>query len=234
MQTVLIVDDEPGIREIVRAYLEADGFTVREAGTGKLALEAARAQMPDLVVLDLMLPDLSGEEICTRLRRTSRVPVIMLTAKSAVADRLHGLSLGADDYLVKPFSPRELVARVHAVLRRTAAEAPAEVSVALSGRLRLHRTAHTTHLDDVGLDLTDAEQQILEALAQRPRKVWSRRELLGLGDGSLRERDERTVDVHVHNLRRKLETAKVGASGLITTVHGAGYRFDARALDDPS
>lgn len=234
--TVLIVDDEPGIREILRAYLEADGFTVREAGSGALALQATRAQMPDLVVLDLMLPDLGGEEVCAQLRAASRVPVIMLTGKSAVADRLHGLSLGADDYLVKPFSPRELVARVHAVLRRTTVppDDPDDVCVALGGRLELRRAARTAHLDGVAIDLTDTEQQILRALARRPAKVWSRRELLDLGDRGVRERDARTVDVHVRNLRRKLDAADAGASGLITTVHGAGYRFDARALDGPS
>jgi len=232
--TVLLVDDEPGIRGIVRAYLEADGFTVREAGSGRLALEDARAQMPDLVVLDLMLPDLAGEEVCAELRRVSRVPVIMLTGKSAVADRLQGLSLGADDYLVKPFSPRELVARVHAVLRRTAptADDPADVTIAVGGRLRLHRAARTAHLDGADLDLTDTEQRMLRALARRPAKVWSRGELLGLGERGEREPEERTVDVHVRNLRRKLDAAHAGASGLVVTVHGAGYRFDESALDE--
>ena len=232
MPSVLVVDDEPGLREILRAYLEAEGFVVREAGTGRRALEDVRAQMPDLVVLDLMLPDVGGEEVCAELRRVSRVPVIMLTGKSAVADRLLGLSLGADDYLVKPFSPRELVARIHAVLRRTAhtADDPADVTVAAGGRLELNRTAHTAHLDGVALDLTDTEQRILRALARRPAKVWTRGELLGLGERGDRERGERTVDVHVRNLRRKLDAAQVGAGGLITTVHGAGYRFDDAAL----
>lgn len=236
MPSVLVVDDEPGIREIARAYLEADGFTVREAGSGQLALDAALTQMPDLIVLDLMLPDLAGEEICAQLRRVSRVPIIMLTAKSAEADRLRGLSLGADDYLVKPFSPRELVARVHAVLRRTApgADDLAEVTIAVGGRLEIHRNARTAHLDGVDLDLTDTEQQILRALARRPKKVWSRGELLDLGDRGDRERDERTVDVHVRNLRRKLDGVQQGASGLVATVHGAGYRFDDAALTEPS
>lgn len=232
MPSVLVVDDEPGLREILRAYLEAEGFVVREAGTGRLALEDVRAQMPDLVVLDLMLPDVRGEEVCAELRRVSHVPVIMLTGKSAVADRLLGLSLGADDYLVKPFSPRELVARIHAVLRRTAlaSDDPADVAVAAGGRLELNRTARTAHLDGVALDLTDTEQRILRALARRPAKVWTRGELLGLGERGDRERGERTVDVHVRNLRRKLDAAQVGAGGLITTVHGAGYRFDDAAL----
>lgn len=232
--TVLLVDDEPGIREIVRAYLEADGFTVHEAGTGEMALQAARAQMPDLIVLDLVLPDCGGEEICARIRQVSRVPVIMLTARSAVSDRLRGLSLGADDYMVKPFSPRELVARVHAVLRRTAPASDdlPEVSIAAGGRLELHHTARTATLDGVDLDLTGTEQQILRALVRRPNKVWSRAELLGLGDRGDREREERTVDVHVRNLRRKLDAAHPGASGLISTVHGVGYRLDAGALDD--
>lgn len=236
MPSVLVVDDEPGIREIARAYLEAAGFTVREAGSGQLALDAALTQMPDLIVLDLMLPDLGGEEICAQLRRVSRVPIIMLTAKSAEADRLRGLSLGADDYLVKPFSPRELVARVHAVLRRTApgADDLAEVTIAVGGRLEIHRNARTAHLDGVDLDLTDTEQQILRALARRPKKVWSRGELLDLGDRGDRERDERTVDVHVRNLRRKLDGVQQGASGLVATVHGAGYRFDDAALAEPS
>ncbi len=236
MPSVLLVDDEPGIREIARAYLEADGFTVREAGSGRLALDAALTQMPDLIVLDLMLPDLTGEEICAELRRVSRVPIIMLTAKSAETDRLRGLALGADDYLVKPFSPRELVARVHAVLRRTAPASDdlVEVTLAVGGRLEIHRVARTTHLDGVNLDLTDTEQQILRALARRPKKVWSRGELLDLGDRGDRERDERTVDVHVRNLRRKLDGVHPGASGLVVTVHGAGYRFDGTALGAPS
>lgn len=235
MPSVLVVDDEPGIREIARAYLEADGFAVREAGSGQLGLDAALTQMPDLIVLDLMLPDLSGEEICARLRRVSRVPIIMLTARSAEADRLRGLSLGADDYLVKPFSPRELVARAHAVLRRTTPTSDdlAEVTIAVGGRLEIHRVARTAHLDGVDLELTDTEQQILRALARRPKKVWSRGEILVLGDRGDRERDERTVDVHVRNLRRKLDAARAGASGLVATVHGAGYRFDDGALGGP-
>jgi two-component system response regulator AdeR len=226
--SVLVVDDEPGIREIAGAYLRSDGFEVREAATGQRALDAALTQMPDLVVLDLMLPDITGEEVCVRLRRVSTVPVLMLTAKSAEADRLRGLALGADDYLVKPFSPRELVARVRAILRRAGSrDVPKQDLVLIDdGRLQVDLARWVARLDDQELPLTATELRILAALARSPGRVHTRKELMESALPSARDRDERTIDVHMRNLRRKLERVRAGASGYVATAYGVGYRLD--------
>ena len=224
--SVLVVDDEPGIIEIASAYLRRDGFTVRTATTGGRALDAVATQPPDLVVLDLMLPDVSGEEVCASLRRTSSVPILMLTAKAAEEDRLRGLALGADDYLVKPFSPRELVARVRAILRRTAgtSDPPADLLVLDDGRLEVDLAAHEARIAGVLLPLTATEFRLLSALCRQPRRAFSRFELLQILQGPDVEGFERTVNVHVMRLRRKL--ADADAPDYIATVYGVGYRFD--------
>jgi len=227
-QSVLIVDDEPGIIEIASAYLRREGFAVRTARTGRRALDAAATQMPDLIVLDLRLPDIPGEEVCATLRRSSSVPVLMLTAKSSEEDRLRGLALGADDYLVKPFSPRELVARVRAILRRAAGgtHPPADVLVRAVGRLEIDVTGHRARFDGRSLPLTESEFRLLAALARHPGRAYSRFELLEAMHGADLEGFGRTVDAHVKNLRRKLEEAGPGLSGVVQTVYGVGYRFD--------
>lgn len=227
---MLVVDDEPGIIEIASAYLRRDGFRVRSAGTGQRALDAVTTQMPDLVVLDLMLPDLSGEEVCAALRRHSAVPILMLTAKSAEEDRLRGLALGADDYLVKPFSPRELVARVRAILRRVpgSTDPPADVLV-VDDQLEIDLARHEARIDSMPLALTVTEFRLLAALGRPPRRVHSRYELLEVIQGPDVEGFERTVDVHVMRLRKKMEDARPGGSDYVRTVYGVGYRLEVPA-----
>ena len=229
-RSVLVVDDEPGIIEMATAYLRRDGFVVRTAATGQRALDAVSTQMPDLVVLDLMLPDIPGEQVCVSLRRYSSVPVLMLTAKSAEADRLRGLALGADDYLVKPFSPRELVARV--ILRRTSGaeeEPPADLLVIDGGRLEVDLAAHEARIDGEVLPLTASEFRLLATLGRQPRRVFSRFELLQALQGADVEGFERTVDVHVMRLRRKMDEAAAGTGAYVATVYGVGYRLDEDA-----
>jgi DNA-binding response OmpR family regulator len=228
-RSVLVVDDEPGIIEMATAYLRRDGFVVRTAATGQRALDAVSTQMPDLVVLDLMLPDIPGEQVCVSLRRYSSVPVLILTAKSAEADRLRGLALGADDYLVKPFSPRELVARVRAILRRSSGaeeEPPADLLVIDGGRLEVDLAAHEARIDGEVLPLTASEFRLLATLGRQPRRVFSRFELLQALQGADVEGFERTVDVHVMRLRRKMDEAAAGTGAYVATVYGVGYRLD--------
>lgn len=226
-QSILLVDDEPGILEIVRAYLQKEGFTVRTAATGQRALDAVATQPPDLVVLDLRLPDIPGEEVCSRLRMTSSVPVLMLTAKSSEEDRVRGLALGADDYLVKPFSPRELVARVRAILRRATPDTgpPADVLVLAQGLIEVDIPRHGVHVNGEDIVLTASEFRLLSALCRQPGRVFTRFELLEAMQGHGGEGFERTVDVHVKNIRRKLNDAAPNAGAHLSTVYGVGYRF---------
>jgi DNA-binding response OmpR family regulator len=227
-RSVLVVDDEPGIIEMASAYLRRDGFVVRTAATGQRALDSVLTQAPDLIVLDLMLPDIPGEQVCATLRRHTAVPILMLTAKSAEVDRVRGLALGADDYLVKPFSPRELVARVRAILRRTSgsAEPPADLLVLDDGRLEIDLAAYEARLAGVALPLTATEFRLLAALGRQPRRVFSRFELLQAVQGPDVEGFERTVDVHVMRLRKKMDEAAPGGADYVTTVYGVGYRLD--------
>ena len=227
-QSILVVDDEPGIIEIASAYLRRDGFTVRTATTGRRALDAVATQVPDLIVLDLLLPDLSGEEVCVSLRRSLSVPILMLTAKSAEADRVRGLALGADDYLVKPFSPRELVARVRAILRRTSGslDPPADLLLLDGGRLEVDLAAHEARLSGRAVPLTATEFRLLAAFSRQPRRVFSRFELLQVLQGPDVEGFERTVNVHIMRLRRKMDETATGSADYISTVYGVGYRLD--------
>ena len=225
--TILVVDDEQKIRDLVRSYLELEGYSVLVADTGARALESASRSHPDLVVLDLGLPDLPGEEVARTLRTASNVPIIMLTAKAGEDDRVAGLRLGADDYLAKPFSPRELVARVEAVLRRANGSRPHRMSFD-GGRLEIDRDSWEVVHDGSVVELTRSEFDLLHALASRAGRVFSRYELINRVQGYDYEGYERTIDQHVKNLRRKLgEDPK--HPRYVLTVTGVGYRFGAKA-----
>lgn len=222
---VLVVDDEPNIVDVVRGYLEREGFEVEAAFDGLSALELARRSKPDLVVLDVMLPGLDGIEVCRQLRQFSDAYVLMLTARAEEVDRIIGLTVGADDYLTKPFSPRELVARVRAMLRRPRAQAspdPGEADTAplKLGDLVIDEARHAVSRDSVEIDLTAREFALLAMLAEHPGRVFTRAQILDRIWAS-EFYDEHVVEVHLGNLRRKLgaDTAKY-----VQTVRGVGYR----------
>jgi DNA-binding response OmpR family regulator len=223
---ILVVEDEARIAEVVQQYLERDGYMVVRAATGGDALDAAARRRPDLVVLDLGLPDMSGEDVCRRLREGSDVPIIMLTARDAEEDLVRGLQLGADDYVTKPFSPRELTARVRALLRRAQAETEpqADVLERAGGRLVIDDARRRVTLDAEVVELTESEFRLLRTLARFPGRVYSRFELIDKVQGYDFEGYERTIDAHVKNLRRKLgEDAR--APRMVKTVYGRGYAF---------
>ncbi len=228
-QTILVVDDEPQIVRLVRAYLEEAGFRVVIAHDGEQALTVARHEKPDLVVLDLLMPRMDGIEFTRRVRRERELPIIMLTARSEETDRIVGLELGADDYVTKPFSPRELVARVRAVLRRTQG-GPEPAQMLRAGPLALDRTTHSVTVSGAAVELTPTEFSILETLMEAPGRVFSRADLLEATQGMTFEAYERTVDAHVKNLRRKIE-ADPADPHFVLTVRGVGYRLNAE-LDD--
>ena len=222
---ILVVDDEKQIVDIVRAYLSREGYQIMTAYDGPSALEMARREQPDLVVLDLMLPGLSGWDVCRKLREDSAVPIIMLTAREEIADRIVGLELGADDYVSKPFDPRELVARVRAVLRR--GEPPDDPTEVINhGDLRIEVGTRQVSVAGRGVELTPTEFDLLSVMARHPGRVFSRGQLLDRLQGDDYEGYERTIDSHVKNLRKKL--APDAAHPLyIATVHGVGYRMEA-------
>jgi two-component system, OmpR family, alkaline phosphatase synthesis response regulator PhoP len=224
VKTVLVVDDEPGIVTVVRDYLEHGGFAVLTAGDGPAALRIARTQAPDLVVLDLGLPSLDGLDVIRELRRSSAVPIIVLTARGDEADRVVGLELGADDYLAKPFSPRELVARSRAVLRRTAVAAEASDIVRVGGEVVLDVARMALTIDGQPVTLTATEFQLLAVMARQPGRVFTRSQLLDAVHGVAFESYERAIDAHVKNIRRKIE-ADPRAPRYLLTVYGVGYRF---------
>jgi two-component system response regulator RegX3 len=223
---ILLVEDEKTIREAVAAYLEREGYWVTPAEDGEVALEQFGKHRFDLVVLDLMLPKVPGEVVCQRIREQSDVPIIMLTAKGAEEDRIAGLELGADDYLVKPFSPRELVARVRALLRRAHVEEEPQRERLAYGPLEIDVSGHRAFLDGEELDLTASEFKLLLTLARYPGRVYSRMELVEKVLGYDFEGYERTIDSHVKNLRAKLNDDPRDPT-FIYTVHGVGYRFES-------
>jgi two-component system alkaline phosphatase synthesis response regulator PhoP len=228
-QTILVVDDEPEIVRLVRAYLEQAGYRVVIASDGQEALHVARREKPDLVVLDVLMPRLDGLEFTRRFRSERYVPIIMLTARAEETDRIVGLEMGADDYVTKPFSPGELVARVRAVLRR--ARAQAEPSPVLRvGPLALDRDTHTVAVSERPVNLTPTEFSILETLMTTPGRVFSRAELLRAAQGIAFEAYERTVDAHIKNLRRKLEQNPTRPRQILT-VRGVGYRLTSGTED---
>ena len=225
-KTIVVIDDERSVREVARGYLERDGYHVYVAEGGREGLALAERTAPALIVLDLMLPDISGEEICRQIRSRSDVPILMLTARASEEERVGGLTLGADDYLTKPFSPRELVARIQAVLRRSqGADMPLVRRISLcGGSLTIDAQAHEVRRDGSLVELTRSEYRLLTALARYPGRVYSRLELLDHVLGSMFERHERTIDVHVKNLRKKLEPEPQNPR-YIETVYGIGYRL---------
>jgi len=224
MRRILVVEDELKIARLVRDYLEHAGFEAVVASSGEAALAAARGSRLDLVVLDLGLPGMDGLDVARELRRSTNVPIVMLTARGEESDRIVGLELGADDYVVKPFSPRELVARVRAVLRRTDPARPdatqilraADVEVDLR-RMRVTAAGRT-------VELTPTEFQLLSTLVARPGQVFTRSQLLDAVHGVAFESFERAIDAHVKNIRRKIEP-QPGRPRYLLTVHGVGYRF---------
>ena len=219
---VLVVDDDVKTVELVKLYLDRDGYQVLTAYNGVEALRLAREGHPDLVVLDLMLPDIDGLEVCRTLRRESDVPIIMLTARTTDQDKLVGLDLGGDDYVTKPFSPKELMARVRAVLRRLPGErGPDQIK---SGELDMNFKTHEAWLAGRSLNLTTVEFKLLGILAKEPGRVFSRTSLIEEALGYDFEGFDRTIDVHVLNLRRKVE-ADPSHPRYIKTVYGVGYKF---------
>ena len=232
-RTILVVDDDPRTVEIIRLRLANDGFHVLTAADGEQALELARRERPALIVLDLMLPRIDGLDICHILREEaeSDVPIIMLTARASEDDRLRGLHGGADDYLTKPFSPRELSARVTAVLRRSAPASDARPAIIRQGRLTVDVQRVEARLDGAPLPLTPTEFGLLATMIAEPERAFTRAQLLHRVFGYAYDGIERTVDVHIANLRKKLEPDPAHPA-YVTTVYGVGYRFAAQENGD--
>lgn len=220
---ILVVDDEQKIIELVSLYLEKDGFSVIAAGDGEKALELTAKERPVLVILDLNLPVIDGLDVCRAIRRDSDVPVVMLTARDEDTDKLIGLEIGADDYVTKPFSPRELVARVKAVLRRSQGGLGKPDTI-VAGELRITPTRHEAKLGEKLVELTPTEFKLLETLAENPGRVYTRLQLLDRVQGYAYEGYERTIDAHIKNLRQKIE-ADPQKPRYILTVYGVGYKF---------
>jgi DNA-binding response OmpR family regulator len=222
---ILVVDDEEKIVEVIESYLHKEGFQVFKAYNGRKALELYNDKQPDLIVLDLMLPDISGEDICRQIRSTADTPIIMLTAKVEEENILTGLNIGADDYVTKPFSPRQLIARVHAVLRRAKVTSLNEQLLAFNnGDLVINQENHTILKDGKNVNLTPVEYEILLRMASHSKKVFTREELITFALGDDYEGYDRTIDTHIKNLRQKIETNSKEPC-YILTVYGVGYRF---------
>ncbi len=226
MKKILVIDDEPSIVNLVEAYLKPEGYQVYTAADGNAGLKSARAFKPDIIVLDVMLPGIDGIELLSRLRRESQVYVIMLTARTEETDKIVGLSVGADDYMTKPFSPRELVARIKAALRRMQTGSNPNAGGILAFRhVRIDLDARQVTVDDAPIELTTSEFDLLRALAENRGRVLSREQLLEKVWGGEYFGEMRVVDVHLGHVRQKL-----GGAEFIATVRGVGYRFDDEAL----
>ncbi len=228
MDPILIVDDEEKIRTLVRMYLVREGYEVAEAENGRVALEKFRIGSYSLLIVDLMMPEIDGWRVCREIRETSNVPIIFLTARGEEFDRILGFELGADDYLVKPFSTRELVARVKALLRRSGGGATAsEEKDLVYGRLVLNKEKHLVSVDQSPIGLTPREFELLYFLAKNPGRVFSREQLMETVWGYDFYGDARTVDTHIKKLREKMSEPQ--AKAMIATVWGVGYKFDPGA-----
>jgi DNA-binding response OmpR family regulator len=224
VKMILVVEDEMRIARVMRDYLQHAGFEVLVTGDGDSALAAARRSRPDLVVLDLGLPGRDGLDVTRELRRTSNVPIVVVTARGEESDRIVGLELGADDYVVKPFSPKELVARVRAVLRRTASARDGGPEVIRAAGVEVDVPRMRVMVDGRAVELTPTEFQLVRTLVREPGRVFTRSQLLDAVHGVALESYERAIDAHVKNIRRKLEPLP-GRPRFILTVHGVGYRF---------
>lgn len=223
---ILLVDDEKNISNVLKAYLQQEGFHVTTAMNGIVALTLFKENPYDLVLLDLMLPGLSGEEICREIRKISATPIIMLTAKVEEEDRIQGLTLGADDYISKPFSPREVVARVKAVLRRTNADTiPLAEIIAYDNGLTIDNSRHEVRIGEEIISLTPTEFKILGALAKYPGRVYSRSQLVEIVQGHDFGGDDRVIDAHIKKLRQKIEKVPSDPK-IVLTVYGVGYKFN--------
>ncbi len=228
-QLILVVDDEPKLVKVVRGYLEQAGYEVVTAGNGREALFAARDHQPDLIILDMMMPVMDGLSFIREYQKEGSAPIIALTARVDETDKILGLEMGADDYITKPFSPRELTARVRAVLRRVGgAAAQPENKLLRAGNIVLDEEAHIVRLDDVEIELTPMEYNLLLTLMRNPGRAYSRMELLEHAQGFAYDGYERTVDVHIKNLRKKIETDP-SQPVYVLTVFGVGYRFNPNA-----
>jgi two-component system alkaline phosphatase synthesis response regulator PhoP len=222
---IFIVDDEPQIVKVLKAYLEKAGFQVVTASDGKVALATFQREKPDFLILDLNLPGMDGLDICKAIRRDSTVPILMLTARVEETDRLIGLELGADDYVIKPFSPREVVARVKTIFRRTTAE-PSKPEIIQVGQIMIDQEQHSVSLAGRAIDLTPTEFEILVTLAKQPKRVFSRLQIMEQAQGDAFEGYERTIDAHIKNIRLKLEP-NPKKPVYIQTVFGLGYKLEA-------
>ncbi|HHV64879.1 MAG TPA: response regulator transcription factor [Peptococcaceae bacterium] len=230
MPKIFVIDDEVRLLEVIKEYLQKEGFEVFTSINGEEAIRLFPILRPDFIILDLMLPDLSGEEICRQIRRESDVPILMLTAKSGEEDRITGLALGADDYLVKPFSPRELVMRVKAILRRTEGQTKTKNTLIFNnGELEINIDEHTVSKRGKELRLTPNEFSILLVMAQNPNKTYSRAQLINAAFGYAFAGYERTIDAHIKNIRQKIED-NLKEPRYIITVYGIGYKFQGDKL----
>ena len=229
MKTIMIVDDQLNVRTLVRDVLTAEGFRVVEAANGRQGLIVARRERPDLILLDVMMPEMGGYDFIRAYQKEGAAPIIVLTAKQEESDKVLGLELGADDYITKPFGMRELVARIRAVLRRTEAEDQI-ATILREGQLQLDRESHQVALAGQFVNLTPSEFELLGMLMSAPGRVFSRAQLLERLQGEESERVERTIDVHIKNLRAKIE-ADPAAPQYIETVFGVGYRFRAHPAE---
>ena len=225
-EKILIVDDEKKMVKILKTALDNEGYVTVEAYDGEAALERWRQERPDLVVLDVLMPRMDGFEFCRRVRETSDTPIIILSAKTEELDKLEGLGLGADDYMTKPFSPRELVARIRALLRRFETRRDAAEQRIAIGPLVIDIEKHLVEIDGLEVSITPTEFSLLLTLASHPERVFSRRELIESAQGEFFDGYERTVDAHIGNMRKKL-ASDAGDWSFIETVYGVGYRFKA-------
>lgn len=223
---VLIVDDDTNICELLRLYIEKDGFDTVIANTGTQAIRLFELEKPDLIMLDIMLPELDGWQVCREVRKTSQVPIIMLTAKGEVFDKVLGLELGADDYVVKPFEAKEVVARIHAVLRRTSASEAPNIKEVKWDKISINLTNYELKVDGVQVDTPPKELELLYHLASNPNRVFTRDQLLDEVWGFDYYGDSRTVDVHVKRLREKIDG--VSPQWELKTVWGVGYKFEVK------
>jgi DNA-binding response OmpR family regulator len=223
---ILVVDDETQIVKVLKAYLEQVGYQVVTAVDGKSALAVFQREKPDFMVLDLNLPGLDGLEVCRTVRRQSNIPILMLTARAEEADKLIGLELGADDYVVKPFSPREVVARVRTIFRRASGEVP-EAEIVRVGGLQIDLDQHTVTVSGHPVELTPTEFDILVVLARQPKRVFTRLQIMEQAQGSAFEGYERTIDAHIKNIRFKIEPDPKNPT-FIQTVFGVGYKIEVK------